>query len=145
MPRSTRLHDTRDLLAAGLAPPARTRHTRIGIYYGAAFALWTFAVIGMAAAIQKEIPPILAVGLLILAATSTAIGCMLAALTALWRAMTAEHKAIQDDIKQLSIDLGHHASQVQALTHQVKAIDPWTIYSKVAGDLLGIKVDPGPM
>jgi hypothetical protein len=142
MPQTT--EDTRDLLAAGLKPPARARHTWMGLIGGAAVLLWLFAIIATAMALTKVVLPLLAVGLLIAAGTSTIVACMLSVTVTHWRAMSSDHQAICNEIKDLRVDVGNLAGQVEQLTQQVKTIDPWTIYSMVAADVLGVEVNPGP-
>lgn len=137
MPPSHTPEDTRDLLAAGLRPPARTRHTWMGGCFFAAALLWLFAIIGCIRAVAGEMPNLYAVALLIAAGTMTVVTCTLAAILAMWRAMCTDHKA-------LSTDIGRIAAQQEQISAKVGQIDPWTIYAAVAADVLGVDHHPGP-
>lgn len=145
MPAPSKLEDTRDLLAAGLRPPARARHTWMGACLGFAALLWVAAVVTLIIALEGQVMGIVAGVIAIAAGTMTIITVMLAVAITIWRASTLEHKQQCDRIEELRRDNGKLAAQLEQLSSRVAAIDPWVIYSKIAGDMLGIKVDPGPL
>jgi hypothetical protein len=107
-----------------------------GCLFGSAI-LWLFAIFATIRAVAGEVPSLYAVGLLIAAGTMSVATCTLAAILAMWRAMCDDHRA-------LSTDIGQIAAQQEQISLKVSAIDPWTIYTAVAADVLGVDHHPGP-
>jgi len=131
------VEDTRDLLAARMAPPARARHTWMGVCFGFAALLWLAAGVTLILATQGDVLGIVAGFTAIAAGTVTLVAVMLAVSITIWRASSAEHKQLSDELKTVS-------SSVKVLSEKVKQIDPWTIYTAVSADLLGRDVGPRP-
>lgn len=147
--------DTAAIRALGLTTPSRTRHIWIGICIATSALLWIGSIGSVVVTLIHDLRSVTAVAVLIAASTATIGTCILATSTTNQRASTAnqrtikrdldgvttEQTSIRRDLTELSTDLTMSLATLHATVEQLGAkvskIDPWTIYTAVAADLLG--------
>lgn len=139
--------DTGSIRAIGLTSPSRTRHTWIGLGIGISSVLWLASIASVVLTHVLEWRSVPAIAMLIAASTATVCTCMLAASTASQRANVDDHRAIKGDLAAMedgvTVALGTLHARVEQVSAQVNKIDPWTIYTAVASDILGLEARNG--